>query len=97
MFQAKVAFDVWYSAPDGSACSWSGNDVYDALDDDQQTLIDIEQNIANLERSFVQGRRGSWQSDEGNRATIASASKTPFRRAGSLSVPEKSPAPSRKR
>lgn len=90
-------FEVWYSAPDGSAGSWLNNDVYDALDDDQQMLIDIEQNIANLERSFIQGRRGSSQSDEGNRATSASASKTPFRRGGSLSAPEKSPAPERKR
>lgn len=97
VLQAKVTFEVWYSSPDGSAGSWLSNDVYDALDDDQQMLIDIEQNIANLERSFIQGRRGSWQSDEGNRATTASASKTPIRRGGSLSAPEKSPAPERKR
>ncbi|XP_069701783.1 otoferlin-like [Periplaneta americana] len=93
---AKVTFEVWYSAPDGSAGSWSGGDAYEALDDDQQMLIDIEQNIANLERSFSQGRRGSWQSAEGDRPT-ASASKPPLKRGGSLSAPEKSPAPERKR
>jgi hypothetical protein len=92
-----VAFEVWYSAPDGSAGSWSENDAYDALDDDQQMLIDIEQNIANLERSFTQGRRGSWQSAEGVKAATASASKPLLKRGGSLSAADKSPAPERKR
>ena len=95
--QARVNFEVWYSAPDGSASSWSGNDAYDALDDDQQMLIDIEQNIANLERSFTQGRRGSCHSAEDEMAATASASKPPLKRGGSLSAPEKSPAPERKR
>ena len=89
-----MAFEVWYSAPDGSAGSWTGNEAYDALDDDQQMLIDIEQNIANLERSFTQGRRGSWQSAEGDRPT---SSRAPLKRGGSLSAPDKSPASERKR
>jgi hypothetical protein len=95
VFQAKVAFEVWYRVPDGSAGFWPEIDAYDALDDDQQMLIDIEQNIANLERSFTQGRRGSWQSAEGVKATTASASV--LKRGGSLSAADKSPAPERKR
>jgi hypothetical protein len=85
---------VWYSAPLSSADCCSGND---ALDDDQQMLIDIEQNIANIERSFTQGRRGSWQSAEGDSTTTASASKPALKRGGSLITPDKSPAQERKR
>jgi hypothetical protein len=97
LFQAKVAFEVWYRVPDGSAGSWPEVDAYDTLDDDQQMLIDIEQNIANLERSFTQGRRGSWQSAEGVKATSSCGSKPFLKRGGSLSAADKAPAPDRKR
>ena len=41
--------------PDDSTASFADSHVYDILDDDQQMLIDIEQNIANLERSYSIG------------------------------------------
>lgn len=50
----NVEFEVIYVKPSESPI-WSGNvqmDEYD-LDDDQQKLIDIEQNIANLEKSMT--------------------------------------------
>ncbi|XP_073975608.1 otoferlin-like isoform X1 [Rhodnius prolixus] len=50
---ATVTFDVTYTGLDGS--DWS-------LNAEQQMLVDIEQNIANLERSLT--RRGSWNSHE---------------------------------
>ncbi|XP_071050803.1 otoferlin-like [Onthophagus taurus] len=49
----RVDFDVLYSHPDESMLSFAGSQAYDVLDDDQQMLIDIEQNIANLERTLV--------------------------------------------
>ena len=70
--------------------------MLDSLDDDQQMLIDIEQNIANLEKSMALGRRGSWQSQEGDKGK--SPSKVGFlKRTTSLSTPEKSPASEKKR
>nr|CAD7569557.1 unnamed protein product [Timema californicum] len=93
---ARVVFEVTYSVPDGSASSWTGNEAYEALDDEQQMLINIEQNIANLERSLSQGRRGSWQSAEGGDRSRQEGGKA-LKRGGSLSAPEKSPAPERKR
>lgn len=53
LLQATVTFDVTYTGLDGS--DWS-------LNAEQQMLVDIEQNIANLERSLT--RRGSWNSHE---------------------------------
>lgn len=88
---------MWYRVPDGSAGSWPEIDACDTLDDDQQMLIDIEQNIANLERSFTQGRRGSWQSVEGVKATTTPGSKSFLKRGASLCAADKSPAPERKR
>ncbi|XP_054274223.1 otoferlin-like [Macrosteles quadrilineatus] len=68
------------------------------MDMDQQMLIDIEQNIANLERSMSQGRRGSWQSGAGTSAPRGQH-RGGLQRGGSLSAPEKyetSPAPEKK-
>lgn len=56
-------FDVLYTLPDESTASFTGSQAYEALDDDQQMLIDIEQNIANLERSLVTGK-DNWQAPE---------------------------------
>ncbi|XP_024082111.1 otoferlin-like isoform X1 [Cimex lectularius] len=50
---ATVTFEVTYTAMEGS--DWS-------LNAEQQMLVDIEQNIANIERSMT--RRGSWNSHE---------------------------------
>lgn len=49
-----------YSLPDESTASFAGSQMCDMLDDDQQMLIDIEQNIANLERTLTTaGTQGS--------------------------------------
>lgn len=58
VLQATVDFDVLYTIPDDSIADFTGSRGYEALDDDQQMLIDIEQNIANLERSMA---TDSWQ------------------------------------
>lgn len=82
--------EVTYCTPDGesTAPSWSEQQV----DMDQQMLIDIEQNIANLERMV--GRRGSLQSSS---APTIRTTRPALQRGGSLSAPEKSPAFERKR
>ncbi|XP_076646228.1 otoferlin isoform X2 [Halictus rubicundus] len=66
---AVVCFEIRYNPPDGSCSSYAVSEV---MEDEQQMLIDIEQNIANLERSFEQAntssangkRRSSWQTSE---------------------------------
>lgn len=72
--------------PDESTASFAGSQAYDILDDDQQMLIDIEQNIANLERSLSTGRQESWQSPE------KPAKKSLLQRAISLNTPNTSPS-----
>ncbi|XP_064487216.1 otoferlin-like [Ornithodoros turicata] len=53
---AKLRFEVSYTAPDGSVGTWHapsfpcGGGLDGSFDDDRQALLDIEQNIANLER-----------------------------------------------
>ncbi|KAK5642921.1 hypothetical protein RI129_009088 [Pyrocoelia pectoralis] len=55
-----VEFDVVYIIPDVTTGSIAESaHSYDFLDDDQQMLIDIEQNIANLERSLSTSRAES--------------------------------------
>lgn len=71
--------------PDESTASFTGSQAYDLLDDDQQMLIDIEQNIANLERTISTGPTDSWHGTSGR------GSKT-LKRGSSLSTPDKSPA-----
>lgn len=53
-----------YSAPDESTASFAGSQAYDILDDDQQMLIDIEQNIANLEKNLSTSRQENWEASE---------------------------------
>lgn len=45
-FKASVSFEICYLAPEGGATGDGGTD------DERQMLIDIEHNIANLERSI---------------------------------------------
>ncbi|XP_047105001.1 otoferlin-like [Schistocerca piceifrons] len=96
----RISFEIAYTPPGGAEVA--GDAVFDALDDDQQMLIDIEQNIANLERNLqLVGRRGSWQSDDGGGGRGARALRV-LRRGTSLTsptaaAPDKSPAPERKR
>ncbi|XP_046836781.1 otoferlin isoform X1 [Vespa crabro] len=91
---AMVCFEIRYNVPDGSSSSYAISEV---MEDEQQMLIDIEQNIANLERSLEQAnssnggsdgtskRRGSWHTQE-------KISKKGFlQRGSSMSTGEKSP------
>lgn len=88
--QAVICFEIRYNTPDGSCSSYVASEI---MEDEQQMLIDIEQNIANLERSLGQAntsaangkRGGSWQSPE-------KTSKRGFlQRGSSMSTAEKSP------
>ncbi|CAL7945461.1 unnamed protein product [Xylocopa violacea] len=66
---AVICFEIRYNPPDGSCSSYAASEI---MEDEQQMLIDIEQNIANLERSLEQAntgagadkRKGSWHSPE---------------------------------
>lgn len=94
--QATVEFELTYCPPDGVSAAGSSFSAQQ-IDLDQQMLMDIEQNIANLERSMCQGRRGSWQSAVG---ATSRGHKVSLQRGGSLSAPEKtetSPAMEKKR
>ncbi|GLV33991.1 misfire [Carabus blaptoides fortunei] len=81
---ATVEFEVQYTNPGSSRSSFSASTPYDeTIDDDQQMLIDIEQNIANLERTLTtQTRRGSWQDAESKKV----AKRPELRRGESVSV-----------
>lgn len=91
-----MEFELTYCPPDGVSAAGSSFSAQQ-IDLDQQMLIDIEQNIANLERSMSQGRRGSWQSGA---VVTGRQQKGSFKRGGSLSAPEKyetSPGSEKKR
>ncbi|XP_024881709.1 otoferlin-like isoform X1 [Temnothorax curvispinosus] len=87
---AVVCFEIRYNPPDGSCSSYAVSEI---MEDEQQMLIDIEQNIANLERSLEQAnssstsgkRRGSWHTPE------KTSKKGFLPRGTSLSTSEKSP------
>lgn len=51
-----MTFEIRYDAPDGSCSSYAATEM---LQDERQMLIDIEENIANLERSLTnrEGKR----------------------------------------
>lgn len=87
--QAMVCFEIRYNPPDGSCSSYAPSEI---MEDEQQMLIDIEQNIANLEKSLEQAkgtssgkRRGSWHTPE------KTSKKSFLPRGTSISVGEKSP------
>ncbi|GJQ68634.1 hypothetical protein Trydic_g17181 [Trypoxylus dichotomus] len=79
----KIEFDVLYSLPDASTASFADSQAYNILEDDQQMLIDIEQNIANLERTLATDTRDDTQHAERENRTM--------KRGSSLTVPDKSP------
>jgi otoferlin len=59
--QASVNFEVRYSSPENMEGNFDSPNVskyvhQQSLDDDQQMLLSIEQNIANLERTLNQGK-----------------------------------------
>ena len=88
--QAVVCFEIRYNPPDGSCSSYAPSEI---MEDEQQMLIDIEQNIANLERSLEQAntgadagkRKGSWHSPQ------KSSKRGLLQRGSSLLTAEKSP------
>lgn len=88
-----MEFDVIYNLPDESAASFASGQAYDVLEDDQQMLIDIEQNIANIERSISAGRHESCQSNEARRRSLLQRAIS-LNAAGKASASEK---PERKR
>ncbi|XP_025988063.1 otoferlin isoform X2 [Solenopsis invicta] len=87
---AVVCFEIRYNPPDGSCSSYAVSEI---MEDEQQMLIDIEQNIANLERNLEQAnssstsgkRRGSWHTPE------KTSKKSFLPKGASVSTSEKSP------
>ncbi|EEC19061.1 conserved hypothetical protein [Ixodes scapularis] len=58
---ALLRFEVSYTAPDGSVGAWHAPGLpsnVSSFDDDRQALLDIEQNIANLQRSYAATQGG---------------------------------------
>lgn len=85
-----VEFDILYSAPNESIASFADSQAYAAMDDEQQMLIDIEQNIANLERTISTTQAPSTPETSTNKERIArflkrtsSQDKSPVVAAGS--------------
>lgn len=66
--QVLVEFEILYSAPNESIASFADSQAYAGLDDEQQMLMDIEQNIANLERTIT---TTSQQHQDTNKERIA--------------------------
>ncbi|XP_076320149.1 otoferlin-like isoform X2 [Tachypleus tridentatus] len=66
-----ITFEVSYTAPDGSVGNWKSSGFqYGSFDDDRQALIDIEENIANLERSISQRAELGVGSHQGSLASL---------------------------
>ncbi|XP_049275981.1 otoferlin [Rhipicephalus sanguineus] len=58
---AKIVMEVSYTAPDGSVGAWHAPGLptnLGSFDDDRQALLDIEQNIANLQRTYAAAAGG---------------------------------------
>ncbi|CAG9763070.1 unnamed protein product [Ceutorhynchus assimilis] len=52
--EATIELSIIYSLPEASLASFTGNSAIDnMLEDDQQMLVDIEQNIANIEKTLL--------------------------------------------
>ncbi|XP_046413657.1 otoferlin-like isoform X1 [Neodiprion fabricii] len=86
---AVVTLEVRYTPPDGSCSSYAGTEI---MEDEQRMLIDIEQNIATLERSLEEAnsmrRRGSWHSPAEKARKRGSGT---MQRGSSMSAAEGSP------
>lgn len=61
-FKVIVVFEISYKSPDDEAGNFEPRHLIDpiqrqsdSIDDDQQKLLDIEQNIANLEKNLNRG------------------------------------------
>lgn len=69
--QVVVLFEANYKSPENEAGHFEPSFLNDTIqqqhtdiDDDQQKLLDIEQNIANLEKSFGKGEHISYNINE---------------------------------
>ncbi|XP_017781557.1 PREDICTED: otoferlin-like isoform X2 [Nicrophorus vespilloides] len=78
----SINFDLLYVAPDETSASFASSSQIFGIDDERQMLIDIEQNIANLEKSLSSTNQESTRSRSGS---------------STRKQQEKSPAPERKR
>lgn len=66
--KAQVTFEITYHSPDGSTGSWHVTETDFSCDhDDQKALLDIEQNIANLERRLSEKENITSSSKQGQR------------------------------
>lgn len=77
-------FEVQYMVPGSARSSFSASTPFDeTLDDDQQMLIDIEQNIANLERTISNSASGAMATGGsggcGTKTAVPTAVPTPPR------------------
>ncbi|KAF0293526.1 Otoferlin [Amphibalanus amphitrite] len=83
IIQARVRFEVVYRWPgEASLVSWPSMTA--TVEDDQQMLVDIEQNIANLERSFCDRSSFGGSPTMGNAADPASP--TPSRKRAHMAM-----------
>ncbi|KFB41978.1 AGAP000389-PA-like protein [Anopheles sinensis] len=77
---AYVSFDVCYQSPEDESGNFYAPRVVHSLhqqssiDDDQQMLLDIEQNIANLEKSLSQSKTADQPSSSRTRSSRAASS-----------------------
>ncbi|KAL1466265.1 hypothetical protein MTO96_026785 [Rhipicephalus appendiculatus] len=68
--------EVSYTAPDGSVGAWHAPGLptnLGSFDDDRQALLDIEQNIANLQRTYAAAAGAQATPAGGPTATAAGA------------------------
>ncbi|XP_058840303.1 uncharacterized protein LOC131695796 isoform X2 [Topomyia yanbarensis] len=91
---AFVSFDVSYQSPDDEAGNFESSHVVKSLhqrsssiDDDRQMLLDIEQNIANLEKSLKGESAAGRASFSGTNAATSSTGNGSGGGAGSTSKP----------
>ncbi|XP_050073057.1 otoferlin-like [Anopheles maculipalpis] len=108
---AFVSFDVYYQSPEDESGNFYSPRVLHSLhqqssiDDDQQMLLNIEQNIANLEKSITQGKTsepgtssGTANSRRTGRSTGNGGDRKPniikrVMSSGSAGLSERAPAP----
>ncbi|XP_060519219.1 otoferlin-like isoform X2 [Cylas formicarius] len=86
---AIVEFSVIYSLPDESLASFAGSSAFDMLEDEHQMLIDIEQNIANIEKTLMAEQSADQQPISDKRSFL--------RRGTTVSTPTTPPNVDRKR
>lgn len=83
--QIVVECDIWYNMPDSDSSFLESLSDHRTLDEDQQMLADIEQNIANLEKSF-KSKHDRWSPNFKDKE-----SQPLLKRENSFSSPEATP------